>query len=200
MRKLLAAVLLVGSALVLAAAPAGADVDVAAEADFVSAINATRSAQGLGPLEVSGELTAKARAWAQVMADNGQIFHSNLSDGVSSAWSRLGENVGVGPNVAMIHDAFVASPAHYENLVDPGFRYVGVGVVSINGTLWVSEVFMEPASQPAPSSPPPATGTRNSPAPVLDAPVPETAAPPPPPVPSPQLSANLARLRDLEAA
>lgn len=197
MRKLLTATLLAGSVLVLSALPVGADVDAGAEAAFVADINATRAANGLAPLEVNAELTAKARAWAQVMADNGHIFHSNLSDGVSGAWSRLGENVGVGPTVQMIHDAFVASPAHYENLVDPGFRYVGVGVVSINGTLWVSEVFMEPASQPAPSSPPPATGTRNSPAPSATAPAaPEVAAPPA--SASPALRANLARLRELE--
>jgi hypothetical protein len=198
MRRLLVAVLLAGSSAALLAPPAGAEVDAGAEAGFVSSLNAVRQGQGLPPLEVSAELTAKARAWSQVMADSGHIFHSNLSDGISSPWSRLGENVGVGPNVGSVHDAFVASPAHYSNLVDPGFRYVGVGVVSINGTLWVTEVFMEPASQPAPSSPVPATGTPSS-SPDASVPVapvePVPAAPPPP---SAQLTANLDRLRGLE--
>ncbi|MGH7358549.1 MAG: CAP domain-containing protein, partial [Candidatus Rokuibacteriota bacterium] len=96
--------------------------------------------------------------WAQHMASGGcggGICHSNLSDGVSGDWRRLGENVGRGPSVDAIHQALVNSPGHYANLVDPGFRLVGVGVLNINGTLWVAQVFMEPASQPAPSTPHP---------------------------------------------
>jgi len=185
--------------------PAAANVDTGAESGFVSATNSLRASHGLGPLEVSGELTAKARAWAQHMANGGcggSICHSNLSDGVSSNWRRLGENVGKGPAVDAIHNAFVNSPGHYANLIDPGFRLVGVGVLNINGTLWVAEVFMEPASQPAPSSPAPAAGTPSSPGgagPATTAGAPAAPAPPPPPPPPPvELTTNLDRLRLLE--
>jgi hypothetical protein len=190
--------------------------DVAA---FVNKINALRSSQSLVPLAVNSVLTAKAQAWAQTMANKGNIWHSNLPDGVTENWQRLGENVGMGGSVDALHDAFVKSPHHYENLIDPGFRYVGVGVVSANGTMYVSEVFMELASQPAPTRSAPAAGTPSSPrrtvrpapapvpaakrpvsAPVAAspaAPVAVPAPPPAPPEPSARLEIVLARVRAL---
>lgn len=86
----------------------------------------------------------------------------------------------VGPTVPGLHAAFVASPKHYENLVKPDFRYVGIGVVvDPVGTIFVAEEFMtlQPSTSsvaPAPpaanaSSPPPssssvATGSGGGPA------------------------------------
>ncbi len=144
----------------------------------------------------------KARAWAQTMADAHHISHSHLSDGVSADWRRLGENVGTGPSVDAIHTALVHSPEHYRNLMDPGFRYVGVGVVSINGTIFVSEVFMELASQPAPSTSASAAGTPSSSAHQAATAAPWHAAPaplpPPPPQAAPELVATIARLRGLD--
>ena len=164
MRRFLLVALLALGLLALLPAAAQADQDPGAAADFVGRTNALRASQGLPQLEVDGVLVAKAQAWAQTMANAGSIFHSNLPDGVSEDWQRLGENVGKGPDVASIHQALVNSPGHYRNLVDPGFRYVGVGVVNANGTLYVSEVFMELASQPAPSTSASAAGTPSSPA------------------------------------
>lgn len=167
------------------AAPAHADVDGGAEAEFVAQTNALRASRGLPGLAVHGALVAKARGWAQHMADAGGISHSNLPDGAPDEWQRLGENVGRGPSVASIHQALVASPSHLANLIDPGFRYVGVGVVSANGTLYVSEVFMETASQPAPM-PSATAGTPTSQPwtrPAAPAPQVEPAAVPAPPPP-----------------
>lgn len=162
------------------AVPAGAAADPGAEADFVARTNALRASKGLPSLIVNGTLVAKARGWAEHMAAVNAISHSNLSDGAPSEWTRLGENVGRGPSVDSIHNALVASSEHYKNLTDPGFRYVGVGVVNANGTYYVSEVFMESASQPAPSTPAPAaaapsSGRRSAPSAPAVAP-----APPPP--------------------
>ena len=138
--------------------------DPAKEEEFVAKINDLRAAQGLAQLTVHGELAAKARDWAQTMAEGGDIWHSNLPDGITVQWRRLGENVGTGGTVDALHQAFVDSPSHYENLVDPGFRYVGIGVfLDADETIFVSEVFMELASQPAPATPAPNTGTPTSP-------------------------------------
>ena len=173
-------------ALGLAAPAAHAAADPGAEADYVARTNALRAQHGLGALEVHPNLVGKARAWAQHMADVGSISHSNLPDGVTVAWRRLGENVGTGPSVDSVHQALVASPGHFKNLTDPGFRYVGVGVVNANGTTFVSEVFMEPASQPAPSTSTAAAGAPSSP-PRSAQPVgtPPASAPAAPPAPSP---------------
>ena len=180
---------------------------------FSASANSVRAGQGLAPLALDGGLAGKAAGWAQTMASAGDIFHSNLPDGISADWYRLGENVGMGPDSASIAQAFINSPGHYKNLIDPGFRYVGVGVVSTASTCFVSVVFMELASQPAPSTSAPAAGTPTSgdsagaaspsgTAPSGSAPnVPVAAAeppPPPPPPPPPLLVTALAHLRDLD--
>src|SRR5438093_4007680 len=126
MRKLLVGLIL---AIGLGTMPVAAHADtVSDEAQFVARINSLRTSQGLSALQVHPQLVSKARAWAQTMAAAGRIWHSTLSDGVTADWLKLGENVGMGSSVEGLHDAFVASPHHYENLVDPAFNYVGIGV------------------------------------------------------------------------
>jgi hypothetical protein len=138
---------------------------------FVAAINGTRASRGLAPLQVSGELSAKAQSWAQHMASVGQISHSgDLSSGVSANWTKLGENVGVGGTVSALHAAFVASPSHLRNIVDPAYTHIGVGVVHAGGVMYTAHVFMAVAgggggSAPAPpsaSTPSRSTGPRQS--------------------------------------
>jgi hypothetical protein len=114
------------------------------ETSFVTQINALRVTKGLAALGNDTGLTGKARAWAQTMADQNTIWHSVLSDGVASDWQKLGENVGMGGSVGSLEIAFVNSPHHYENLVDPQFTTIGVGVVrGASGVLFVAEEFMQ---------------------------------------------------------
>jgi hypothetical protein len=199
----LAVALSVVGSLVVLSPPAGATTDPGAAADFIGRTNALRASRGLSSLSVNGALTAKAGNWAEHMAAVGAISHSNLSDGAPPEWRRLGENVGRGPSVASIHDALVASPEHYANLTDPGFQSIGVGVVNANGTYYVAEVFMESASQPAPSAPAPraATPSPGRPQSAHSAPA---AAPAPPPttttMPRPTVPANWATASYLRSA
>jgi uncharacterized protein YkwD len=150
MKKMLAAavVAIVGTGLLPAAAWADAPSD---EASFVNRINSLRIGQGLPELQIDAGLQAKARAWAQTMADRNTIWHSVLADGITAPWQRLGENVGMGGDVDSLHLAFVASPHHYENLVNPSFRWIGLGIVRDgSGTLFVAEEFMQTFASPAP--------------------------------------------------
>ena len=118
--------------------------DVASdEATFVARINDLRAARGLAALRVDATLTGKARAWAQTMAAHNRIWHSVLSDGLPTGWQKLGENVGMGGTVDSLHTAFVNSPGHYGNLVDPAFDAIGVGVVRVGDILFVAQEFMQ---------------------------------------------------------
>jgi hypothetical protein len=131
--------------------PAAAQADtVSDELAFVAKINGLRGSLGLAPLQVNANLTAKARAWSAGMAAAGRIWHSTLSDGITEDWKKLGENVGMGGSVDGLHRAFVNSPHHYENLVDPAFGYVGIGIVTNGSTIYVTEEFMQlmPAKAP----------------------------------------------------
>jgi hypothetical protein len=159
-------------ALLMTGVAAGsARADASQEADFVSRINALRTGLGLVPLHVDAQLTGIARSWAQHMAGAGNISHrSNLADGVTAVWHLLGENVGVGNTVAELEAAFVASPHHYENLVNPDFRGIGVGVVAGNGQLWVAEEFIAYARSSAPAPTPTTSTAPRRPAPRGPAP------------------------------
>lgn len=152
-----------------------------AESDFVSRINQLRAAHGLGALSVDPELTTQARQWASTMAGAGHIYHSgDLSAGVSSDWQKLGENVGVGGDTASLFQAFVDSPSHYENLVDPAYTRVGVGVVLAGGRLYTTHRFMGLMPPPAPTTvPTTAPPTTVAPTTTTTA-APTTVAPPPP--------------------
>lgn len=175
-RRILFAPLLVASVAVLTALPAGASsgfsqqgsssnrqisvsVDSNAEQEFLNHANSLRASRGLGTLRSNSELLAKARGWSQTQANAGRIFHSTLTTGVTQNWHRLGENVGMGPEVLAIHNALVNSPRHLDNLIDSGFTDVGIGVVRQGNTIYVTQVFMQlmPETdnvQPAPKNPP----------------------------------------------
>jgi hypothetical protein len=171
------------------------------EAAFVAKINDLRASKGLGQLSVDGNLTSIARDWSAKMANDGGISHNPvLKDLVTGNWSKLGENVGMGPAIDSLFTAFVNSPHHYANLVDPAFTHVGVGVVWRGSTMYTSHEFMTlrggaPAPAPRATAPPnttPVTRRAATPRPtVITVPRPmtttttTTAPPPPPPTPPP---------------
>jgi hypothetical protein len=230
MRKALAAtiigVLSVVGSLALTTTPASADtISSVAESAFVAKINALRASKGLGQLAVYPELVSIARNWSQNMANAGDISHNaNFPNQVTADWRKLGENVGRGGDVDSLFTAFVNSPHHYENLVDPAFNYVGVGVVvKSDGTMFTSHQFMQlgsaaapaPAPRPAavprvttprvttprPATTPRATTPRAATAPSTPAPTPAAApAPKPAPVPPPRIVLSLEQLQGLAAA
>lgn len=153
MRRFLASVLGVAMTLVVIGAPGTARAtDTGAEADFTNRINSVRASRGLAPLGTHSVLTAKAQLWAQHMADTACLCHSNLPDGVTVSWRKLGENIGRGPSVDAIHNALVNSAPHLANMVDPAFHWVGVGVAYRGSQMYVAEVFMDGAAPP-PSGP-----------------------------------------------
>jgi len=183
------------------------------EAQFVSRINSFRASKGLSQLPVHGQLLGVARNWTERMVQAGRISHNpNLSAEVSGNWTKLGENVGVGPNVDSLMQAFMNSPAHYRNLVDPEWNYIAVGVTrAADGQLYTTHNFMVMAgSTPPPAPPPPrppstTPTTRPSPpattAPTTPTPPTTTTTAPPPPVGHPtaeRVTAVLDPLRSLE--
>jgi hypothetical protein len=188
--------------LVLGQQPAAAD-DVSEETEFVELINGLRAGQGLSPLQIHQNLVDKARNWAVTMSAAGVIWHSTkacatcpdtakLSDGITADWLKLGENVGMGGSVRALHEAFVASPKHYANLIDPRFTHIGIGIEhSADGLIFVTEMFMQLNPTPLVQAPPPPPAPTTTTAPPAPAPKPApkvkpvAAAPRPAPAPTP---------------
>lgn len=177
MRRVRAGVVVAGVVVALWSAIgawASGPVDENAEHDFVTRIAGERAASGAGQLRLAADLVEVARSHSRDMAAQGRVFHNpNLGDQVKG-WQVIGENVGRGPSVDDIHRAFMGSETHRREILRPGFREVGVGVVVANDSLWVTQIFREP--QAGPSGPPPTA----APSPTTTAPAapPTTAAPP----------------------
>jgi uncharacterized protein YkwD len=94
-----------------------------------NAINASRAAAGLPPLRENLKLDMKADAWARTMRDQCRIWHSTLADGAPTEWRKLGENVGMGGAIEQVHVAYMNSPGHRANILDPSFTQIGTAAV-----------------------------------------------------------------------
>ena len=150
------------------------------ESCFLSAINAARSAEGTAPLAIQADLLRISRVWSQTMATDGQLFHDpNLTKLAPASWQALGENVGMGPTCDALVQAFMNSPEHRRNILDPAFTTVGVGVVdAADGPVWVTEDFMGTgAAHPVPVLAPPTPRVTVSPKATLPDPRVTTPAP-----------------------
>ncbi len=155
MRGFSLGVLAVAVSLTVGSPPASAEVpgtdQVSDEAKFVDLINAERAKVGLAALRVAPELVGVGREWSNEMIARaggsercGVLHNPDFVAKVTADWQRLGENVGCG-NVAVsaLHDLFVASPAHYRNIVDPTFDSIGIGVAYDGDVMYVTEQFMD---------------------------------------------------------
>lgn len=149
---------------------------------LISRINSSRTAAGLAPLESYWDLTDDAVAQSGRMLQKGEIFHNTSLGSVTGVWQGLGENVGMGVDLAALHSAFMASPSHRANILGD-YNYVGVGVkTDAEGVSWVTVVFMKAApglngGTTTTTTAPPTTTTT---APPVATPVVTTTAPPAP--------------------
>ena len=129
------------------AARAGSiDTDYDAERQTMSLVNGERSSRGKGSLASDSDLVRIARNHSRNMAEDGDLYHNdNLAQQVDD-WAMLGENVGYGPDAATVHDSFMASAHHRENILESGFTRVGIGAVRDGDTVYITQVFMRPKS------------------------------------------------------
>jgi uncharacterized protein YkwD len=99
--------------------------------------NQARAAQGLPPLQWDPALAAAALKHCARMAAEGPISHqyageADLSQRAGQAgahFSLIEENVAVGPTPESIHQSWMHSPGHRDNLLNPQVNHVGVAVV-----------------------------------------------------------------------
>lgn len=103
--------------------------------------NRERAARGVPGLRWDNELAAKAARWADHMADTNTLSHSTITDGVSKGWAVLGENVGWGDDVEIVHQQFMNSPSHRGTMLNRQFTAVGIGVSVRNGKVWIAQVY-----------------------------------------------------------
>jgi uncharacterized protein YkwD len=131
------------------AAPADAD-DLAER--VVQLTNAEREAAQLPPLTAQVALGQAAQQYAAVLASGSCFAHTcgpvpGLPDRVDLAgygrWTALSENIAAGqPSPEAVVTAWMNSPAHRANILNPAYAEMGVGAVASSGSYrmyWVEE-------------------------------------------------------------
>jgi uncharacterized protein YkwD len=150
---LLAVALVMGSA-------GSANATSSDEQGFFDATNSYRRANGLGDLQYDAAASQIARVWAQQMSNAATLSHNpslvdQINAQVTTQWTRLGENVGFGPTVGDIQNAFINSAPHRANILGD-YNRVGIGTVRDgSGRIWVTLDFLKGPDLANPGPPPP---------------------------------------------
>ena len=131
--------------------------------DLAAATNSARAAAGLAPLQIDGQLSAVAQAWAEHMAATNTLSHNGALRSQVTNWTFLGENVGYSGDIPTVQQAFMNSPEHRANILNAHYTQMGVGsATSISPAcncqlLWVVVDFRRPATTSASVGAAPAT-------------------------------------------
>ena len=105
--------------------------------------NDTRKNRGLKALSLDAKVSRYALRHSKAMANKGYLFHTSSLASVLGGrnWSIAGENVGVGPDVERVQDAFMDSAPHRKNILRSGYDHVAIGVYRDGPLVWVTVIF-----------------------------------------------------------
>jgi uncharacterized protein YkwD len=112
------------------------------EQGMAGKINHERGIRDAQVLKLADGLSSLARRHSCDMAAQGRLYHTeNLGRKVKN-WRILGENVGQGWDLELVHQEFMSSDYHRRNILHPRFTYVGSGVcLDEFGNYWVTQIF-----------------------------------------------------------
>lgn len=124
-------------------------VDEASEQEMLERINKERRDRGLSEFTTSVKLRDLSRVYARDMFERGYFSHYNPEG--ESPFDRMeqaeityltaGENLALAPNVTIAHQGLMDSKGHRENILNPDFGKVGIGVIDggVYGKMFVQE-------------------------------------------------------------
>ena len=123
-------------------------------AEVTRLVNVERQQAGCGPLTVDLRLQAAAQKHSELQAAQNQMSHllpgeASMGDRVTAQgyrWGGVAENVAAGyPTPASVMNGWMNSPGHKANILNCGYRNIGVGVAkSGGGTLYWTQNFASP--------------------------------------------------------
>ncbi|MGB3136665.1 MAG: CAP domain-containing protein [Nodosilinea sp.] len=121
--------------------------------ELLQLVNAERRRVNAPPLTLSDKLLTAAQRHAQDMATSRRMSHTGSNgssmrsriDATEYSWSTIGENVAVGqPTAAAVMSAWMSSPGHRQNILNPAFTELGIGYASAQGRIYWAQVFGRP--------------------------------------------------------
>jgi uncharacterized protein YkwD len=133
---------------------ASGELRTAYEYQIFDLVNAVRSKNHLPLLSWDGKVAATARKHSEDMAKNRYFSHTNLQglslsdrmarDGI--AYRVAGENIAYGQfNAIFVHEAWMNSLGHRQNVLYPGYECLGVGVAfNSSGQPYYTQNFYTP--------------------------------------------------------
>ena len=116
---------------------------------MVNLVNQEREKARVGSVRVDPVMTAVAEAHAKDMFL--RRYFSHVTPEGLTAEDRLekggvyftvaGENIAYAPDLTTAHDGLMNSPSHRQNILDPSFRRIGIGIISTVtwGTMFVQD-------------------------------------------------------------
>lgn len=139
------------AAWLLLAAHAGAFIESGSVAEqyLLAAANQERAERGLQPLHRDAALARVAARHAEQMAEHGSISHQFSGEpeltqrGASAgvAFTLIEENVAEAPSAVQIHEMWMNSEHHRNNLLEPSIDAAGISVVQRDGVFYAVEDF-----------------------------------------------------------
>jgi uncharacterized protein YkwD len=111
-------------------------------AGMLAQVNAQRRKAGASPLKMNAELQKSAQAHAQDMLARGYFAHESPSGTTvrersrkaGYTWRAIGENIAEGQtSITEVVTTWMNSPGHRRNILEPGFRELGIGLVTGKG-------------------------------------------------------------------
>lgn len=118
------------------------------ELEMLALINEERTSRGLQPLQLETRLNESSEdhsAWmlntdtfshtgaggssaTQRMRDAGFDFSGSWRSGENIAWQSERGAPGISDDVAQLHQSLMDSPGHRANILNPDFKYIGIGI------------------------------------------------------------------------
>lgn len=138
----------------------------AVETRLAALINDARASRGIPRLVVAAGATDVARRWAATQATQRRMYHnpsysSQLAAAGSGTWRAAAENVGYGRDPVVLFNAYMNSPGHRANILDPRYRFLGIGWAELpDGTGYNTQNFVDAYSTAYGPSRVPAYGSR----------------------------------------
>ena len=123
--------------------------DSAAEQEIFRQVNADRARAGLPPLELDNRLTQVARKHTEKMVEQKELSHQfpdepDVRHRVMASGLRFdisGENVAYDRDADSAENSLMHSPPHRANILRPEFTVIGVGVIRVGDSIYVTQDF-----------------------------------------------------------
>ncbi|WP_082460873.1 CAP domain-containing protein [Psychrobacillus sp. FJAT-21963] len=113
----------------------------------VDLTNQERAKEGLKALQIDVKLTQSAQEKSQDMKNKNYFSHTSPTYGspfdqmkaLGITYNSAGENIAMGqPSAEEVVEAWMKSPGHRENIMNPSFTHIGVGL-SDSGFYWTQQ-------------------------------------------------------------